>query len=343
MPSSTYAAKDQQSFETILRLKSWDQDTDAVTSDYFLQGMMEGSGQGSGSQSSSKGLKRKRTPHGGLSARVHEGRESGIVLGLGQMDSTRGVEEESVTVLGLGQSDNYSGNYSGSASVVEDESVHSGTAVAERLRAEGRDPGAVEPGVLLRLGSMGDSPTQTNGGDWHGEGRLLFDNQSEKHAGTHLGLAPSQNGYVEMIESPNGNYNGGGGMLLGLGHGEKSIGSRGYSHPGAHVPVVDEGSSSARLACGGYMPSLLMGSPIFPSAPCDQSQRDVYRYQHMEEDLVEHDLLMTLRASTSGGTTSTSGASGHSDRAPKVCKFRGCGKGPRGASGLCIAHGGGRR
>jgi hypothetical protein len=56
---------------------------------------------------------------------------------------------------------------------------------------------------------------------------------------------------------------------------------------------------------------------------------------------MEQNLSMSFHQRNS--TTSTSSRPGHSDRPLKVCKFRGCGKGPQGAFGLCIGHGGGRK
>ncbi len=136
----------------------------------------------------------------------------------------------------------------------------------------------------------------------------------------------------------------GGERLLGLGNtGEKSANKRSWecqSFGSFQVPVVDEGSSSARVTCGGYMPSLLMGSSVFPPFPSLQTN-ETGTAAAVEEDFMEQNLSMSFHQQ--GSTTSTSSRSGHSDRPLKVCKFRGCGKGPRGASGLCIAHGGGRR
>ncbi|XP_024523781.1 uncharacterized protein LOC9641100 [Selaginella moellendorffii] len=85
--------------------------------------------------------------------------------------------------------------------------------------------------------------------------------------------------------------------------------------------VVDEGSSSARwISAGGVMPGLLRTQASLP-------EQEEY-HSHSEND---PDLDIDVR--TGAG----------SDKAPKACKFAGCGKGARGASGLCIAHGGGRR
>ncbi|KAH7297468.1 hypothetical protein KP509_26G070900 [Ceratopteris richardii] len=46
---------------------------------------------------------------------------------------------------------------------------------------------------------------------------------------------------------------------------------------------------------------------------------------------------------TSAGSYRHATSSTPVDRPSKMCKFKGCSKGARGASGLCIAHGGGRR
>lgn len=339
---------ERQSHETILRLKSYL--PDRYPTDHLLNGMSTGevavsNGYISGNQNSSKSLKRKRPePPGVLCAPAYDGGESTIVLGLGQVDGASSMDEDSDVVLGLGQSDtrNYSGNRSGSAqlcgSLGGDETVHSGSAAAEMLmaRSQGQGLNGTEPGVLLRLNTMGNLQSGApapGGSGWPGDGQQ-YNSHSEKHAGSHLGLAPSCTGYVDTIT---GRKFGSDGLLLGLDQGAKS-----HSSNGTHFPVVDEGSSTARLTCGGYMPSLLMGSQIYPTVASDRHRGDARGKGRMEEEIVEHDLLMTLRSSASDGTTSTSGASG-SDRAPKVCKFRGCGKGPRGASGLCIAHGGGRR
>ena len=349
-PGNGNGVREHPSYETILRLKSWNQEFTSV--EHLQSGNAPGemavsNGYISGSHNSSNGLKRKRSDLPGvLSAPAYDGGESRIVLGLGQVDDSSSMDEDSGVVLGLGQSDsrNYSGNLSGSANFCGnlggEETVHSGNAMSEILLARSQAMNRTEPGALLRLNSMGDlhsgSPGM-GGPGWSGDGQHYIGN-GENYVGSHLGLGRSRPGYADMPDSANGRKFGtDGGLLLGLGQGAKA-----QSGNGAPFPVVDEGSSTARLTSGGYMPSLLMGSQIYPTVASDRHRSDFRGKERMDEGLVEHDLLFNLRASASGGTTSTSGASG-SDRAPKVCKFRGCGKGPRGASGLCIAHGGGRR
>jgi hypothetical protein len=109
--------------------------------------------------------------------------------------------------------------------------------------------------------------------------------------------------------------------------------------------AVDEGSTSARSA-GAYMPSL-----FFTPRP---------NYSAAEEGHTEttNDTPHGLRLSPEPSASLTDALFGVSSdvataasypgpqanrRHPKKCRFRGCSKGARGASGLCIAHGGGQR
>ncbi|KAH6555338.1 hypothetical protein KP509_1Z264000 [Ceratopteris richardii] len=90
----------------------------------------------------------------------------------------------------------------------------------------------------------------------------------------------------------------------------------------------DEGSTSARtVKVGGYIPSLLMGRRL----------DGVSFGQRKEEE------QLSARKRSLVHQVQNEQNSLDSDRAPKTCKFLGCSKGARGASGLCITHGGGRR
>lgn len=131
------------------------------------------------------------------------------------------------------------------------------------------------------------------------------------------------------------------------------------------IPVVDEGSTSARsIKSGGYMPSLLQhrlakGSPSrFMMTECmtsvDAEESDGIMWQGSSSvsiDAGELDALAQKSGFARGGSVlhhekfkHTSNISGPGiERSAKTCKFKGCCKGARGASGLCIAHGGGRR
>lgn len=130
----------------------------------------------------------------------------------------------------------------------------------------------------------------------------------------------------------------------------------------SHIPVVDEGSTSARLLkSGGYMASLL------PCRLAKGSPSKFLRQVRMSAvDAEESDGMMrqgtTSNVAVDAGESIQKGASAQGgdvfmrlceqaphtpspgvERSAKTCKFKGCSKGARGASGLCIAHGGGRR
>ncbi|GMJ12945.1 hypothetical protein like AT5G64550 [Hibiscus trionum] len=112
------------------------------------------------------------------------------------------------------------------------------------------------------------------------------------------------------------------------------------------VPIVDEGSTSAKKS-GGYMPALLFA----PKMGChkalvqthelfqfgDKSPRHHF-HQSCEPSSQTDFSLETLSEQTTTMTSSDNRASNS-----KKCKFAGCLKRARGASGLCIGHGGGQR
>ncbi|XP_058096591.1 uncharacterized protein LOC131242158 [Magnolia sinica] len=112
------------------------------------------------------------------------------------------------------------------------------------------------------------------------------------------------------------------------------------------IPVVDEGSTSAKRKSGGYMPSLLM-------APRLETSKNLPETRELLESgaSAEHHLQFSPGPSASTecsvGTFSepmtAAALSDHRSHHPKKCRFKGCSKGARGASGLCIAHGGGQR
>ncbi|CBI32953.3 unnamed protein product, partial [Vitis vinifera] len=93
------------------------------------------------------------------------------------------------------------------------------------------------------------------------------------------------------------------------------------------IPVVDEGSTSAKKS-GGYMPSLLL-------APRMDRKVSMQTQELFELGTKSHHHLSQL-------TTAVT-SSDHRNNNPKKCKFMDCTKGARGASGLCIGHGGGQR
>lgn len=107
------------------------------------------------------------------------------------------------------------------------------------------------------------------------------------------------------------------------------------------VPVVDEGSTSAKKS-GGYMPSLLFAPKMNSAIVSVQTQELLIlgtKPQLCEEPSDATNFsLGTISGPQSTGTTLDNRMSN-----PKRCRFFGCTKGARGASGLCIGHGGGQR
>ncbi|CAN8264363.1 unnamed protein product [Cochlearia groenlandica] len=108
-----------------------------------------------------------------------------------------------------------------------------------------------------------------------------------------------------------------------------------YAETNVSQAGLDEGSTSANRS-GGYMQSLLFASRT-------QNARKPSRMQECRTSLgtYAYSSQMSYDSEFSVGISATS--SQHRTTNPKKCKFMGCGKGARGASGLCIGHGGGQR
>ncbi|XP_062183914.1 uncharacterized protein LOC133887915 [Phragmites australis] len=142
-------------------------------------------------------------------------------------------------------------------------------------------------------------------------------------------------------------------------------GSEKYSHARKHgivFPLIDEGSTSAKRKLGGYVLPLLFAprsdglglSGTFPETDVQQytvtgcdAEGDHDRLLDNHEVQINPDLSMTTDcsfAATSDIVAGTTSAEQRShQRHPKKCRSNGCSKGARGASGLCISHGGGHR
>ncbi|OVA07858.1 hypothetical protein BVC80_7559g2 [Macleaya cordata] len=105
------------------------------------------------------------------------------------------------------------------------------------------------------------------------------------------------------------------------------------------TPLVDEGSTSSCWKLGYAMP---------PLHSFQNAEASVIRNQipgKSSPELVVPDFSSTMVTTPKSSVTCSSGLSQLMQRNTnsKTCQFKGCGKGARGASGLCIAHGGGRR
>lgn len=111
------------------------------------------------------------------------------------------------------------------------------------------------------------------------------------------------------------------------------------------IPVVDEGSTSAKKS-GGYMPSLLL-APRMESAKVSMQAQELLELGNQPQLSHEPSTTTDYSIEYSVGTISEQGTTGassdHRTSNLKKCKFFGCAKGARGASGLCIGHGGGQR
>uniref|UniRef100_A0A1D1Z7V8 Putative WRKY transcription factor 19 n=1 Tax=Anthurium amnicola TaxID=1678845 RepID=A0A1D1Z7V8_9ARAE len=96
------------------------------------------------------------------------------------------------------------------------------------------------------------------------------------------------------------------------------------------LPFMDDGSTSS---C--WRPE---GSSLSLVNPSEANENMVERIPSNAEPQLLSTCVMTLK----GPVTCTSGLTQQTTNM-KTCQYHGCGKGARGASGLCIAHGGGRR
>ncbi|CAI9103980.1 OLC1v1002580C1 [Oldenlandia corymbosa var. corymbosa] len=109
------------------------------------------------------------------------------------------------------------------------------------------------------------------------------------------------------------------------------------------VPVVDEGSTSAKKS-GGYLTTFFIGPKIDNSKMVaqteEQSELDTNSLCHRSQLSSEPSIVSDYSRSTISGSTTSAD---HRTSNPKRCKFIGCAKGARGATGFCIGHGGGQR
>ncbi|XP_057419857.1 uncharacterized protein LOC130714025 [Lotus japonicus] len=106
------------------------------------------------------------------------------------------------------------------------------------------------------------------------------------------------------------------------------------------IPVVDEGSTSAKKS-GGYMPSLLLAPRMDNPKISMQTQELILGTE--PQSCPEPSNVTNYSLGTTSGLQDTGITSENRISNPKRCRYFGCKKGARGASGLCIGHGGGQR
>ncbi|KAJ6801783.1 uncharacterized protein M6B38_196080 [Iris pallida] len=114
---------------------------------------------------------------------------------------------------------------------------------------------------------------------------------------------------------------------------------------GLGTPTVHESSTSDKRISGGYVPSLLF-APRAEESVSQPGTRDLLdlgsddNIHHHQQYQFSPEPSATTDCSIGGILSDQHRANHHH---PKKCRFKGCSKGARGASGLCIAHGGGQR
>ncbi|XP_020577102.1 uncharacterized protein LOC110022481 [Phalaenopsis equestris] len=97
--------------------------------------------------------------------------------------------------------------------------------------------------------------------------------------------------------------------------------------------TIDDESSTSAMKPGGYLSSVLF-APVSESLCCSSKGIQEIQFEPSPEPSATSDC----------SPLTNSGLFPSSQRhPPKKCKYFGCSKGARGASGLCIAHGGGQR
>ncbi|KAK9697158.1 hypothetical protein RND81_08G018900 [Saponaria officinalis] len=154
-----------------------------------------------------------------------------------------------------------------------------------------------------------------------------------------LGLGPTSKAYSEDKQTKGVSSGGDSILKLGLSEGHGNLfGSLEFTNHGSgsdihSLPLVDEGSTSAKKA-GGYMPSLILA----PRNDGMHVPAQMWETLPVSSDPFSSTSYTTSEPSSTGLTSAV-----NKPQNTKRCRFMGCTKGARGASGLCIGHGGGQR
>ncbi|KAH0452148.1 hypothetical protein IEQ34_019447 [Dendrobium chrysotoxum] len=211
---------------------------------------------------------------------------------------------------------------------------------------------AVHLSTWMKIGNMGDDPGYGIGKTRKAESSQSNAELSGQDDGCRLflGLGPTPTSYCAGHTAEIGKPKRPASLfsqmpLCGADHGILQLGlAGGYTEPvlptkmqleskrkSFSLIIDNEGSTSARKS-GAYLPSLLF-APVSESPSCSKG---------IQESQFEHSPEPSGMSDCSLSTNSNLLPSSHR-HPPKKCKFNGCSKGARGASGLCIAHGGGQR
>ncbi|XP_072996570.1 uncharacterized protein [Typha latifolia] len=104
------------------------------------------------------------------------------------------------------------------------------------------------------------------------------------------------------------------------------------------VPTADEGSTSSRWKSGSHVLPYLYA----PERVTEISSNQMISGSYCQAATSDLSPTMAQKRKSSIDTPVVDHQQNYST-STKTCQFHGCGKGARGASGLCIAHGGGQR
>ncbi|KAG8364116.1 hypothetical protein BUALT_Bualt19G0093400 [Buddleja alternifolia] len=110
------------------------------------------------------------------------------------------------------------------------------------------------------------------------------------------------------------------------------------------IPVVDEGSTSAKKSSGGYMTRLILAPRMENPEILLRTNKKFLEPGQISQVSSEPSAISNYSMSAisePGSGTVSSDQRGSSNT--KKCNFSGCTKGARGATGFCIGHGGGQR
>ncbi|KAI3715777.1 hypothetical protein L6452_22764 [Arctium lappa] len=120
----------------------------------------------------------------------------------------------------------------------------------------------------------------------------------------------------------------------------QSVCTEGSNIFGIGMPVVDEGSTSAKKS-GGYMPSLILAPRMSTTSKNLPQKRKLFEILEKPHHGFASDQLSSERSVVSDYSNGV--ASDLQTGNSKKCRFAGCKKGARGQTALCIGHGGGQR
>ncbi|KAK6121320.1 hypothetical protein DH2020_044933 [Rehmannia glutinosa] len=108
------------------------------------------------------------------------------------------------------------------------------------------------------------------------------------------------------------------------------------------IPVADEGSTSAKKS-GGYMTRLILAPRMENPEFLWTTEHGAKSHCQISQMSSEPSAVSNYSMSAISEPGSAAVSSDHRGSNIKKCKFAGCTKGARGATGLCIGHGGGQR